>query len=103
MAEKIGKIIEQRTGYDTVSGNTRWTHTLYCPTGYQIVSGGGGHRDNNSAGWDIRIAYSGPDPSSPSTAWRLMLVNTSSSSRALVMFCNCAKIRYPPGPLKGAH
>ena len=74
-------------------GNSRWTQTLYCPSGYQIVSGGGGHRDSNSAGWDIRIAYSGPDPSSPKTGWRLMLVNTSSSSRAIAMFCNCAKIR----------
>ncbi len=77
----------------SVPGNTRWTQTLYCPNGYQIVSGGGGHRDSNSAGWDIRIAYSGPDPSNSKIGWRLMLVNTSSSSRAIVMFCNCAKIR----------
>jgi hypothetical protein len=77
----------------SVGGNTRWTHTLYCPPGYQIVSGGGGHRDNNSAGWDIKIAYSGPDPSAPTTGWRLMLTNTSGSSRGISMYCNCAKIR----------
>lgn len=77
----------------TVSGNTRSTYSQACPQGYQILSGGGGHRDSNSAAWDIKVNYSGPDPNNPSTVWRLILSNTSSSSRAAVMFCNCAKIR----------
>ena len=77
----------------TVPGNNRSYYNLPCPQGYQILSGGGGHRDNNSAARDITINYSGPDPNNPSIAWRLMVTNTSGSSRAVVLFCNCAKIR----------
>ena len=77
----------------TIGGNNRSVRYLNCPAGYQVVSGGGGHRDFNGAANDIRIAYNGPDPASPTTTWRLISVNSSGSSRAMIIYCNCAKIR----------
>jgi hypothetical protein len=77
----------------TIGGNNRSLHYISCPTGYQIVSGGGGHRDYNTAINDIRIAYNGPDPASPSTRWRLISTNSSSSGRAMIIYCNCAKVK----------
>jgi hypothetical protein len=67
------------------SGNGRTSFKLGCPNGYQLLSGGGGHRDLNSAASDIKINYSGPDPDNPSKTWKLIVTNTSSSSRAILM------------------
>jgi hypothetical protein len=42
--------------------------TVACPAG-KVLLGGGGGRDNTAAA----EAYSGPDPTAPSTTWRLTL------------------------------
>ncbi|OQP68572.1 hypothetical protein [Niastella populi] len=82
------------TRYDfSISGNSYGYGTVSCPPGYRLITGGGGHRDYNSAVSDIELAYNGPDPSAPTTTWRIMVDNTSSRSRAMVVFCNCAKVR----------
>ncbi|MBS1567740.1 MAG: hypothetical protein JST39_25375 [Bacteroidetes bacterium] len=67
--------------------------TLDCPAGYQVVSGGGGHRDLNGAVKDIHVAFSGPDEDAPATRWRLVLYNSSKSSRAVRINCACARIK----------
>jgi hypothetical protein len=77
----------------SIPGNTKNFHTISCPSGYRLVSGGGGHRDWNNAASDIKLNYNGPDPASPSTTWRVISHNTSGSSRAMIIFCNCAKIQ----------
>jgi hypothetical protein len=76
-----------------IGAGSRNVNYLSCPAGYQVISGGGGHRDYNGAVFDIRIAYNGPDPSSPSTTWRVTSVNSALSSRKMVMYCNCAKVK----------
>jgi hypothetical protein len=77
----------------TIGGNSRSIRYLGCPAGYQLVSGGGGHRDFNGAVNDIRIAYNGPYPGNPSRIWRLISTNSSSSGRAMIIYCNCAKVK----------
>jgi len=67
--------------------------TLDCPAGYQVISGGGGHRDLNGAVKDIHVAFSGPDEDAPATRWRLVLYNSSKSSRAVRINCTCAKVK----------
>ena len=81
------------TSFSTVSGNSRNELGINCPTGYYAVGGGGGHRDFNAAQSDIVVNYSGPDETTPATRWMVRLTNTSSSSRAVVMRCNCARIK----------
>ncbi len=77
----------------SISGNSHGIATVPCPPGYRLITGGGGHRDYNSALNDIELAYNGPDPDAPTTKWRILVQNTSSRSRAMVVFCNCAKVR----------
>jgi len=77
----------------TIDGNSYAILYLSCPAGYRLLSGGGGHRDANSAVQDISIAYSGPDAANPSGRWRLAANNTSKNSRAMIIYCNCAKIK----------
>lgn len=80
-------------GEFTLPGNSYGRYSVSCPSGYQVISGGGGHRDYNSAAIDIRVNYSGPDPDAPSTKWRVIVDNTSRSSRTVLVYCNCAKVK----------
>jgi hypothetical protein len=75
-----------------VQGNTYTSYTLPCPTGTQLITGGGGHRDFNNAVSDIFIRYSGPDINNPLSAWRLIVSNNSGSNRTVRIYCNCARI-----------
>ncbi|MBD2721635.1 hypothetical protein [Hymenobacter armeniacus] len=77
----------------SVRGNTHGEWRITCPAGTQVLSGGGGHRDYNRAQRDIVLNYSGPDPASPTTGWMLRFTNTSGSNRAVMIYCNCARIR----------
>lgn len=77
----------------SIDGNKYGYFGLACPSGYRLITGGGGHRDYNGAIQDIELSYSGPDPGNPTTTWRIMLQNTSSSSRAIIVYCNCAKVQ----------
>jgi hypothetical protein len=77
----------------SLAGNARFSWSITCPGGYQVISGGGGHRDDNSAANDIKLSYSGPDPDAPTTKWRVLMHNTSSRSRAIIVYCNCAKVK----------
>lgn len=77
----------------TINGHSWQSQSLSCPTGYRLVSGGGGHRDANGAISDIRLAYNGPHPERSTTTWRIMADNVSGSSRAMVIFCTCARVQ----------
>jgi len=77
----------------SISGNSRGYYNCDCPTGTQLVGGGGGHRDYNSAATDIKVNYSGPFPDAPNRSWRIIVQNTSGSSRALRIYAICAKVK----------
>lgn len=77
----------------SISGNARQSFYMECPVGKKLIGGGGGHRDFNSAMSDITIHYSGPDPSANGARWRFFVRNTNSSSRALLLYCICAKVQ----------
>jgi len=65
-----------------------------CPAGTRLLSGGGGHRDYNSAMIDVVLNYSGPDPSNPTTRWIIRVDNQSTTqNRAVRVYCTCARIR----------
>lgn len=73
-------------------GKSGFSFSLRCPTGMRVLGGGGGHRDANAAANDIVINYNGPDPAAAATAWRVHFNNNSGSSRAIRMYCICARI-----------
>ncbi len=76
----------------SMAGNTRIAMYLGCPSGTRLLGGGGGHRDANGAAGDITVRYSGPDPNSPTTTWRLIVSNSSSNTRAVRVYCMCARM-----------
>jgi hypothetical protein len=76
----------------TVPGNSRSARSLSCPAGTRLLGGGGGHRDFNGAATDIRVHYSGPDLANPTTTWRMIVSNTDGNSRAIRIYCICARI-----------
>lgn len=75
-----------------VSGNSRGDFNCGCPAGTKLIGGGGGHRDWNSALSDIEIAFSGPHADNLNF-WRIMLQNTSGSSRAIRVYAICARVQ----------
>lgn len=77
----------------TITGNSRQSFYMSCPEGKKVIGGGGGHRDLNTAMYDIQVHYSGPDPSANGNRWRFYIHNTSGSSRALLLYCICAKVQ----------
>jgi hypothetical protein len=77
----------------TLPGHSRGYFTIGCPSGYRLLSGGGGHRDYNSAQVDITVNYSGPDSSNPTQVWEVLANNDSGSSRTLRIWCTCAKVQ----------
>lgn len=77
----------------SLPGHYRNSYSATCPSGMQVVGGGGGHRDVNDAQTDIVVNYNGPDPTNPTTTWRLSLNNTSGSSRAIRFYLMCAKVK----------
>lgn len=77
----------------TIPGNSGQSYYMSCPDGKKLIGGGGGHRDLNTAMYDIRVHYSGPDPSTNGARWRFFVRNTNSSSRALLLYCICAKVQ----------
>jgi hypothetical protein len=76
----------------SIGGNSRGDYNCGCPGGTKLIGGGGGHRDWNSAVSDIELAYSGPHPENLNF-WRIMVQNTSGSSRALRIYAICAKVQ----------
>lgn len=82
----------QFNDYVLSSGNLG-LYTIGCPSGTRLLSGGGGHRDFNTAAADITVNYSGPDLSAPLNNWRLMVTNgNGSASRTIRIYCICARI-----------
>ncbi len=77
----------------TMSGNAWQGFAISCPNGTRLIGGGGGHRDNNSAQQDITVNYSGPRPGSENSVWQLNVENDSGSSRAIRIYCICARVR----------
>lgn len=76
-----------------LSSESLGLYTIACPSGTRLVTGGGGHRDFNTAAADITVSYSGPDLGSPLTVWRLIVQNRNgSASRTIRIYCTCAKI-----------
>jgi hypothetical protein len=89
----VGLNYHQGYGDITMSGNSRGAFTIECPTGYRLLSGGGGHRDYNSAVSDITVNYTGPDNGDPMHKWLVMATNDSGSSRTIRIWCTCAKVQ----------
>jgi hypothetical protein len=77
----------------SINGNSHAYCRVRCPAGYRLISGGGGHRDFNTALKDIELSYNGPDPEDPTTGWRILVENTGRSNRALIVYCICAKVQ----------
>jgi hypothetical protein len=77
----------------SIPGHNWSRYNATCPSGTQVIGGGGGHRDNNSAQTDIVINYSGPNPDNPTRSWRLLMNNTSGSSRTIQVYIICAKVK----------
>lgn len=75
----------------TISGNSHGFYSCECPAGTKLIGGGGGHRDWNSAVRDIEVANTSPHPDNLN-AWRVMLQNTSGSSRAIIVWAICARV-----------
>lgn len=83
---------------NSVGGNVRAERVINCPTGTLVIGGGCGHRDFNDAAPDIKINFSGPNPSSPTTSWRCIMTNNSASSRAVQIYSICAAATSSNGP-----
>jgi hypothetical protein len=82
----------QFNDYVLSSGNLG-LYTISCPSGTRLISGGGGHRDFNTAAADITVNYSGPDFTAPLSNWRLLVTNSNgSASRTIRIYCTCARI-----------
>ena len=75
-----------------ISGNSYGEYGIGCPAGTYLLSGGGGHRDYNNAQADVTLNYSGPNSANPNE-WLIRVTNTSGSSRAIRIYCNCARLR----------
>ena len=73
----------------SLGGKKRAEYFCNCPAGTKLIGGGGGHRDYNGAAGDIQVNYSGPLPGYENTTWRILVRNTSSSSRAVVVWAMC--------------
>lgn len=79
--------------YQTSIGGNRTLEVICpCSAGKIAIGGGGGHRDFNTAAASIHVNYSGPYQSDP-TQWRILLTNSSSSSRAVLVYVVCAKVK----------
>ena len=83
---------------NSVSGNVRAERVINCPAGSQVIGGGCGHRDFNDAAPDIKINFSGPNPSNPTGAWRCIMTNNSGSSRAVQIYAICTTPTSSNGP-----
>ena len=71
---------------------------VQCPANTFLLSGGCGHRDFNTAASDIKIEYSGPHDSGPRIAWRCIMENTNTATRALLMYAVCSSATTATGP-----
>jgi hypothetical protein len=66
--------------------------TISCPTGTQLISGGGGNPTFDGNTDDVKLNYNGPQPTSIFTTWLINASNTGSSPRPLRIYCICARI-----------
>jgi hypothetical protein len=86
-----GMTYYQRYDY-SLAGNTFTNFSLTCPASNpNVLSGGCGHRDYNSAQTDITVNSSAPDADNPLGAWNCKMNNSSGSSRAVVWWIVCSK------------
>jgi hypothetical protein len=86
-----------RKVFDT-SGRTINDQNVQCPVNTYLVGGGCGHRDFNTAASDIKVEYAGPHDSAPRTAYRCIVENTNSASRAILMYAVCSSATSVVGP-----
>jgi hypothetical protein len=77
----------------TVDHYTQQGFNCSCASGFQLIGGGGGHRDNNSVASDIKVNYSGPYPGSEKSTWRVIVNNTSGGSRTIRIYAICARVK----------
>jgi hypothetical protein len=80
------------------SGNHLHDQNVQCPANTFLVGGGCGHRDFNTAASDIKVEYAGPHDLGPRTNYRCIVENTSSASRAILMYAVCSSATSVTGP-----
>jgi hypothetical protein len=83
--------LEYKVNELSQGGNTIGEYLCLCSGGKKVIAGGGGHRDYNFAQTDIRMNFSGPLPDG--SGWRVLLDNTSGSSRAVQVWAVCARVQ----------
>jgi hypothetical protein len=81
--------IKKITQSYSLPGGARNEYSCSCPAGTILVGGGGGLLDFNGPSGDIQINYSGPFPGLDATTWRILVRNTSSASRTVVVWAMC--------------
>lgn len=68
-------------------GSNGASYTWQCPSGKIAIAGGAGHRDNNSAAFDILSSAAPLNPSG--TKWLFNVYNDSGDSRAIRLWLLC--------------
>lgn len=83
--------------FDVQSG-VMHDNNLQCPANTYLVGGGCGHRDFNTAAFDLVLHYTGPHISAPRSAYRCFAENKGSSARAVLMYAICSSASSVTGP-----
>jgi hypothetical protein len=78
----------------SVAPNTIQEIFCNCPANTDAISGGGGHRDYNTAAQDIVINYNGPDVGNQSFRWRVVVTNRNQTEpRSVRVYAVCSRIQ----------
>ena len=68
------------------------TFDAVCPAGHKLIAGGGGYTGGGIA-QNLVTTYNGPTPGLETTSWRLVIINTSGSDKAVTGYAICAKVQ----------
>jgi hypothetical protein len=83
----------------TMLASSALSFGVACPAGTYLLGGGGGYVNQAIGNQPIAdqinllLNYSGPDPSNPTTTWIVRAYNNATTSRDVLVICNCARIK----------